>query len=128
MLPGVSSTGEHAAFAQSQVICTSLMLATTTALSIAAVQCGILPYAGVDICLFELLKDVLLEKYDGEPPHVAIVGTGMLSSSVAQFVSYPLALVRTRLQVGQVAAWGQHSQTYFCQAALCCQRPLAVRW
>lgn len=63
-------------------------------------QCGILPYAGVDICLFEVLKDGLLERYDGEPPHVAIVGTGMLSSSVAQFVSYPLALVRTRLQVG----------------------------
>jgi hypothetical protein len=25
-------------------------------------QCGILPYAGVDICLFELIKDRLLEK------------------------------------------------------------------
>jgi hypothetical protein len=25
-------------------------------------QCGILPYAGVDICLFELLKDRLLER------------------------------------------------------------------
>lgn len=63
-------------------------------------QCGILPYAGVDICLFELLKDKLLEKYDGDPPHAAIVGGGMVSSSIAQFVSYPLALVRTRLQVG----------------------------
>lgn len=63
-------------------------------------QCGILPYAGVDICLFELLKDKLLEQYDGDPPHAAIVGGGMVSSSIAQFVSYPLALVRTRLQVG----------------------------
>jgi solute carrier family 25 (mitochondrial phosphate transporter), member 23/24/25/41 len=27
-----------------------------------------------------------------------ILGAGMLSSSVAQFASYPLALVRTRLQ------------------------------
>ncbi|WIA17421.1 hypothetical protein OEZ85_014273 [Tetradesmus obliquus] len=61
-------------------------------------MCGILPYAGVDICLFELLKDGLLQRYDGEPPHIAIVGTGMASSSVAQLVSYPLALVRTRLQ------------------------------
>lgn len=67
-------------------------------------QCGILPYAGVDICLFELLKDRLLEKYDGDPPHAAIVGGGMVSSSIAQFVSYPLALVRTRLQVGVGAA------------------------
>ncbi|KAF8065954.1 Slc25a24 [Scenedesmus sp. PABB004] len=61
-------------------------------------MCGILPYAGVDICLFELLKDRLLEAYDGEPPHIGIVATGMASSSIAQFVSYPLALVRTRLQ------------------------------
>lgn len=66
-----------------------------------ALQCGILPYAGVDICLFELFKDMLLERYDGEPPHVAIVATGMASSSIAQFVSYPLALVRTRLQVSE---------------------------
>eukprot|EP00879_Flechtneria_rotunda_P027629 GHRR01029605.1.p1 GENE.GHRR01029605.1~~GHRR01029605.1.p1 ORF type:complete len:218 (+),score=55.67 GHRR01029605.1:1316-1969(+) len=62
-------------------------------------MCGILPYAGVDIALFELLKDRLLERHDGEhPPHAAILCTGMLSSSIAQFVSYPLALVRTRLQ------------------------------
>lgn len=67
--------------------------------SYCCLQCGILPYAGVDICLFELLKDKLLEKYDGDPPHAAIVGGGMVSSSIAQFVSYPLALVRTRLQV-----------------------------
>jgi hypothetical protein len=66
-------------------------------------QCGILPYAGVDICLFELLKDKLPEKYDGDPPHAAIVGGGMVSSSIAQLVSYPLALVRTRLQVGVTA-------------------------
>jgi solute carrier family 25 phosphate transporter 23/24/25/41 len=71
-----------------------------------AVQCGILPYAGVDICLFELLKDRLLDRYDGDPPHAAIVGGGMVSSSIAQFVSYPLALVRTRLQVRQAADLG----------------------
>jgi solute carrier family 25 phosphate transporter 23/24/25/41 len=62
-----------------------------------------LPYAGVDICLFELLKDRLLDRYDGDPPHAAIVAGGMVSSSIAQFVSYPLALVRTRLQVRHTA-------------------------
>lgn len=41
-------------------------------------QCGILPYAGVDICLFELLKDGLLQRYDGEPPHIAICHTNCL--------------------------------------------------
>eukprot|EP00877_Chromochloris_zofingiensis_P001924 jgi/Chrzof1/11732/Cz06g07120.t1 len=59
---------------------------------------GILPYAGTDIALFEMFKDELLQRYDGNPPHIAILGAGMLSSVVAQFVSYPLALIRTRLQ------------------------------
>ncbi|GLI64006.1 hypothetical protein VaNZ11_007160 [Volvox africanus] len=59
---------------------------------------GILPFAGVDIALFEVFKDHLYERYDGPPPHIAIVAAGMLSSSIAQVVSYPLALVRTRLQ------------------------------
>ena len=60
---------------------------------------GILPYAGVDITVFEMLKERLLDEYDGmpPPPH-SILGAGMLSSSIAQFSAYPLALVRTRLQ------------------------------
>eukprot|EP00955_Chlamydomonas_euryale_P048137 353880-Chlamydomonas_euryale.AAC.17 len=45
---------------------------------------GILPYAGVDICVFEVLKEHLLDTYDGNPPHVAILATGMFSSSIAQ--------------------------------------------
>ena len=53
----------------------------------------------MDIAAFEILKEHLLEHYQGTPPPFAILGAGMLSSSVAQFASYPLALVRTRLQV-----------------------------
>mmetsp|Transcript_41333 Transcript_41333/g.105695 ORF Transcript_41333/g.105695 Transcript_41333/m.105695 type:complete len:319 (+) Transcript_41333:39-995(+) len=61
---------------------------------------GILPYAGVDITTFEVLKDMLLERYDGHPPPTSsILAVGTLSSSFAQFVSYPLALVRTRMQM-----------------------------
>jgi solute carrier family 25 phosphate transporter 23/24/25/41 len=59
---------------------------------------GILPYAGVDIAAFELLKERLLDAYDGRPPAHAVLGAGMLSSSLAQFCAYPLALTRTRLQ------------------------------
>lgn len=59
---------------------------------------GILPYAGVDITAFELLKEHLLDEYDGCPPPHMILGAGMLSSSLAQFSAYPLALVRTRMQ------------------------------
>jgi len=59
---------------------------------------GILPYAGVDIAAFEIFKEHLLEEYDSHPPPILILGAGMLSSSIAQFASYPLALVRTRMQ------------------------------
>ncbi len=62
-------------------------------------QIGIVPYAGVDIACFEIMKEHLVEAHDGRPPPAAIFGAGMLSSCFAQFVSYPLALVRTRLQV-----------------------------
>lgn len=59
---------------------------------------GIIPYAGTDIATFEIVKQYMVERYDGEPPGYVLVGTGMFSTSVAQFVSYPFALVRTRLQ------------------------------
>jgi len=62
---------------------------------------GILPYAGVDIMLFEMFKQRLLDNADRAgvaPSHMGLLGAGMLSSSIAQLVSYPLALIRTRLQ------------------------------
>eukprot|EP00798_Chlamydomonas_sp_ICE-L_P031986 gene31986-33912_t len=59
---------------------------------------GILPYAGVDIAIFEMAREHLMDEYEGNPPHFAILGVGMVSSSVAQIVSYPLSLIRTRLQ------------------------------
>lgn len=59
---------------------------------------GIIPYAGTDIATFEIVKQYMVERYDGEPPGYVLIGTGMFASSVAQFVSYPFALVRTRLQ------------------------------
>ncbi|KAL3155458.1 hypothetical protein ABBQ38_011014 [Trebouxia sp. C0009 RCD-2024] len=59
---------------------------------------GIIPFAGVDIAAFEIFKEKLLSRYHGDPPPLAILGAGMMSSSIAQFASYPLALVRTRLQ------------------------------
>lgn len=59
---------------------------------------GIIPYAGTDIAVFEVAKKELLRVYGGEPPGWATVGTGMFSSTCAQTLSYPLALIRTRLQ------------------------------
>ena len=67
----------------------------------ACLQLGIVPFAGVDIAAFEIFKEHLLNRYHGDPPPFAILGAGMMSSSIAQFASYPLALVRTRLQVSK---------------------------
>lgn len=83
-------------------------------------QLGILPYAGVDIAAFEIFKEQLLDTYDNQPPPILILGAGMVSSSIAQFASYPLALVRTRLQVScqqpasLVESWDRVHGTDWC--------------
>lgn len=60
---------------------------------------GIIPYAGLDIAAFELMRERLHERYDSRPPPQHLLLAGMLSSTGAQLVAYPLGLVRTRLQV-----------------------------
>lgn len=62
-------------------------------------QIGILPYAGVDIASFEIMMEDLNIRYEGNVPGPLVLATGMCSSTCAQLVSFPLALVRTRLQV-----------------------------
>ena len=60
---------------------------------------GIIPYAGLDIAAFELMRERLHERYDMSPPPQYLLLAGMLSSTGAQLVAYPFGLVRTRLQV-----------------------------
>lgn len=74
---------------------------------------GIVPYAGIDLAVYETLKRKYLEKHknDGErPSFLVLVGCGAVSSSLGQLCSYPLALVRTRLQA-QVIMNNSHQQT-----------------
>lgn len=59
---------------------------------------GIIPYAGLDIAAFELMREKLHERYDHRPPPQHLLLAGMLSSTGAQLVAYPLGLIRTRLQ------------------------------
>ncbi|KAL3162702.1 hypothetical protein ABBQ38_008743 [Trebouxia sp. C0009 RCD-2024] len=59
---------------------------------------GIIPYAGLDIAAFELMRERLHELYDDRPPPQYLLLAGMLSSTGAQLVAYPLGLIRTRLQ------------------------------
>lgn len=72
---------------------------------------GIIPYAGIDLAIYETLKKSYMEQYsDGRNPSVlAIIACGAFSSSCGQLASYPLALVRTRLQAQVIAPGVVHN-------------------
>jgi len=60
---------------------------------------GIIPYAGVDLAVYSLLKDKYTSLYpDKAPGSVTLLACGAISSSMGQLVAYPLVVVRTRLQ------------------------------
>ncbi|XP_061489863.1 mitochondrial adenyl nucleotide antiporter SLC25A24 [Rhineura floridana] len=62
---------------------------------------GIIPYAGIDLAVYEALKKTWLEKYatdSANPGVLVLLGCGTASSTCGQLASYPLALVRTRMQ------------------------------
>jgi solute carrier family 25 phosphate transporter 23/24/25/41 len=60
---------------------------------------GIVPYAGVDLGIFSFLKEHYIANHPQEEPSVLLLlGCGAVSSTCGQLVSYPLALVRTKMQ------------------------------
>ncbi|GIY35204.1 calcium-binding mitochondrial carrier protein SCaMC-1 [Caerostris extrusa] len=73
---------------------------------------GIIPYAGIDLAIYEVtffhFTDVKKKTYvsrhpeETDPGILVLLGCGTVSSSCGQIASYPLALVRTRLQAQAV--------------------------
>ncbi|OWF41122.1 calcium-binding mitochondrial carrier protein SCaMC-2-like [Mizuhopecten yessoensis] len=60
---------------------------------------GIIPYAGIDLAVYETLKKTYRQKTNGQDPGIlALLGCGTISSTCGQLSSYPLALIRTKLQ------------------------------
>ncbi|CAL1286559.1 unnamed protein product [Larinioides sclopetarius] len=61
---------------------------------------GIIPYSGIDLAIYETLKKSYTARHPEvkEPGPVVLLGCGTASSSCGQIASYPLALIRTRLQ------------------------------
>ncbi|XP_072220171.1 mitochondrial adenyl nucleotide antiporter SLC25A24-like isoform X2 [Leuresthes tenuis] len=62
---------------------------------------GIIPYAGIDLAVYETLKNTWLSYYakdSANPGILVLLGCGTISSTCGQLASYPLALVRTRMQ------------------------------
>ncbi|XP_021052087.1 calcium-binding mitochondrial carrier protein SCaMC-1-like isoform X2 [Mus pahari] len=62
---------------------------------------SIIPYAGLDLTIFELLKSYWLEHYAGNsvnPGITIVLGCSTVSHTFGQLASFPLNLVRTRMQ------------------------------
>lgn len=75
----------------------------------------IVPYAGIDLAVYETLKRKYLKEHasdDERPSFLVLVGCGTVSSSLGQLCSYPLALIRTRLQAQVVTNNSQQQQVY----------------
>ncbi|KAI6175154.1 hypothetical protein M3Y99_01990300 [Aphelenchoides fujianensis] len=66
---------------------------------------GIMPYAGIDLAVYETLKALYVKRYSdvSEPGVLALLACGTCSSTCGQCVSYPLALIRTRLQARTIS-------------------------
>eukprot|EP01002_Notosolenus_urceolatus_P013687 NODE_457_length_2073_cov_29.924407_g363_i0.p1 GENE.NODE_457_length_2073_cov_29.924407_g363_i0~~NODE_457_length_2073_cov_29.924407_g363_i0.p1 ORF type:complete len:443 (-),score=152.39 NODE_457_length_2073_cov_29.924407_g363_i0:745-1953(-) len=62
---------------------------------------GIVPYAAIDLTVLSLLKDAAARIYAdraSDPGVPVMLACGMMSSTAAMLATYPLNLVRTRLQ------------------------------
>ena len=61
---------------------------------------GILPAAGVDLALYETLKNKYKEMYpeNPQPSALTVLVIANISATASMFSSYPLFLIRTRLQ------------------------------
>ncbi|KJH44373.1 hypothetical protein DICVIV_09613 [Dictyocaulus viviparus] len=66
---------------------------------------GIIPYAGIDLAIYETLKKLYVRHHKDctEPGVLALLVCGTCSSTCGQLASYPLALVRTRLQARAIS-------------------------
>lgn len=81
---------------------------------------GILPYAGIDLAVYETLKRRYIASHDNneQPSFLVLLACGSTSSALGQLCSYPLALVRTRLQ-----AQGEQQNYHFD-----CKQKIAKRF
>jgi len=59
---------------------------------------GIMPYAGTDLMVYNTLRHWYIKHQEDEPSTMVILTSGAFASVCGQLVSYPLQLIRTRLQ------------------------------
>ncbi|XP_039110901.1 calcium-binding mitochondrial carrier protein SCaMC-1-like isoform X1 [Hyaena hyaena] len=79
---------------------------------------GILPYAGIDLAVYELLKNYWLEHYAAnsvDPGMIILLGCSALSHTCGQIASFPLNLIRTRMQAQVLEEKGTTSMIHLIQ-------------
>uniref|UniRef100_A0A3Q0S334 Solute carrier family 25 member 24 n=1 Tax=Amphilophus citrinellus TaxID=61819 RepID=A0A3Q0S334_AMPCI len=62
---------------------------------------GIIPYTGIDLAVYESLKNLWLSHYakdTANPGVLVVLCCGTISSTCGQLATYPLVLIRTRMQ------------------------------
>lgn len=75
---------------------------------------GVVPFAGIDLFINSTLKDKAAEHYartKQEPGLLVLLGSGMVSSSVAMCVTFPIASIRVRLQAQGLPGHGEAGAT-----------------
>ncbi|XP_043095805.1 calcium-binding mitochondrial carrier protein SCaMC-2-B isoform X6 [Puntigrus tetrazona] len=75
---------------------------------------GIIPYAGIDLAVYETLKNSWLQRFatdSADPGVFVLLACGTMSSTCGQLASYPLALVRTRMQAQAATQEGSPQMT-----------------
>nr|XP_028686840.1 calcium-binding mitochondrial carrier protein SCaMC-1-like isoform X2 [Macaca mulatta] len=71
---------------------------------------GIVPYAGIDLAVYEILKNYWLENYSGNsvnPGIMILVGCSTLSNTCGQLASFPVNLIRTHMQASALLEKGK---------------------
>ena len=85
---------------------------------------GIIPYAGVDLMINSVIREQGAEYYrrrNRDPGIAILLGAGMISSTTAMSCTYPLNLIRTRLQ-----ASGMDGAPVYDGVIDCVQRSVAA--
>ncbi len=59
---------------------------------------GVIPYASIDLAIYNTLRDRYIKKNSKDPRPLILLMCGAISSICGQLVSYPFAVIRTRLQ------------------------------
>ncbi|XP_039269308.2 mitochondrial adenyl nucleotide antiporter SLC25A24-B-like [Styela clava] len=80
---------------------------------------GILPYAGIDLCIYETIRNYWVKHHstDSHAPSVLLLlACGTTSSTCGQLASYPLALIRTKMQAAKASSNSVNRPTMFSLA------------